>query len=883
MNNSNNDAKVGIFSFDANYFTIISIFVAKILTPMKKIALLTTLLMMVLGATAQVEYLYDFNSLNEGSQNLNGQDGWLTHYQTAPSSQDFDVSYVCGSDMAPDESMAVWYPYGGSGVGRTATRKASSNFNFSFQQGGIMDLEIDMNRTWWGSFFGVGFDSDGDGHILPGMTDPDGGVYLFIKSQGDSGHAKVCLPDGSNIPFDYEQGGWTRYKMSFDFTAYDGAGAVTVFVKPGCEGEWIQMAGCTNVCMNLTPGSGDKNDYQVWDGVFFHSQGGTGGFDNLLVRQQPDGNAQLIEMADIPNQLIFNDPITLEATASSGLPVSFEMMEGPATIEGNILTLTGETGIVKFKATQAGNANWLPAPDVVKTFEVVDPYAYDPEVKIRRPYDGTKVYLGESYGDIYSFMIVVSAYIEHPEVIKFTDITATIDGEDIALHTDYPDDPDNGYYYGFWTPSDYGDYDMTVSVTQSGGKVTTVSNAFTIKGPVESHLDVVTMNGDLVCDPTHHSAKGEYVFPSHVGVFSEILAHYDHTCVNNNCDPYDRVGGVKIRNYRGEWMELFRYITPFGVQCQDDLDVTDYTSLLQGLVELEFYMESWSGSGYNPTLIFSFTKGTPDFLYADVDEIWFGTYPFGDYANQQPVPSVNYQMSEDAFFAKLKLITTGHNWSSGTNNSFNTGNAAEFYDATHHILENGHVSFDQHLWRTCSPNPAGCQPQNGTWTYNRSGWCPGSIAMVWDYGLNVFPGESIELSYQFDPNYLDLCHPNYPDCHDGITCTECAAPDNPILRVSGKIVTYSDNKEILTSIHPKQPVEAFTAEVYPNPAKGQVTLRTDYEKGAVSVMVLNMQGQIVANFAFEGQHTLDISRWPSGVYTVQMLGGSLVTKKLVVE
>ena len=99
------------------------------------------------------------------------------------------------------------------------------------------------------------------------MTDPDGGVYLFVKSQGDSGHARVHLPDGSNIPFDYEQGGWTRYKMSFDFTAYDGAGAVTVFVKPGCEGEWIQMAGCTNVCMNLTPGSGDKNDYHVWDGV----------------------------------------------------------------------------------------------------------------------------------------------------------------------------------------------------------------------------------------------------------------------------------------------------------------------------------------------------------------------------------------------------------------------------------------------------------------------------------------------------------------------------------------------------------------------------------------------------------------------------------------
>ena len=847
---------------------------------MKKSSLLSLFLILATLGMAQVEYVYDFNNLTEGSQNLNGQDGWMTHYQTAASSQDFDVSYVCGSDMAPDESLAIWYPYGGSGVGRTATRKASSNFNFNFQNGGIMDLEIDMNRTWWGSFFGVGFDSDGDGHILPGMTDPDGGVYLFIKSQGDSGHAKVCLPDGSNIPFDYEEGGWTRYKMSFDFTAYDGAGAVTVFVKPGCEGEWIQMAGCTNVCMNLTPGSGDKNDYQVWDGVFFHSQGGTGGFDNLLVRQQPDGNAQLIEMADIPNQLIFNDPITLVATASSGLPVSFEMMEGPATINGNILTLTGETGVVKFKATQAGNANWLPAPDVVKSFEVVDPYAYEPEVKIRRPYEGTKVYLDE----LHPVMIVVSAYIEHPEVIKFTDVHASVNGEHIALQTDYPDDPDNGYYYGFWTPSGFGDFDMSVSVTQSGDKTTTFTNRFEVTNDIESHLDVVTMNGDLVCTPTVHSAKGEYVFPSHVGAFNEILAHFEYNCVDGDCDTYDRVGGVKVRNYRGEWMELFRYITPFRKECQDDVDVSDYTSLLQGLVELEFYMELWNGSGSNPNLFFIFTKGTPDYLYADVDEIWFGTFAFGDYANQQPVPVVDYSFSEQAQTAKLKITATGHNWSSGTNNTNNTGNAAEFYQAHHNININGATTYTQDLWETCQPNPAGCNDQLGTWIWPRAGWCPGSIGMVWDFDLTEYlTAGRAELFYQFDPTYLDYCHPNHPDCVDGVTCTECAAPDNPVLRVAGKVVSFSNDEDLLVSVHEAHAVPAFTAEVYPNPAKGQFTISTDYDKGAVSVMMLNMYGQMVMFFTVEGQRTIDVSRLPAGIYTLQMLGGSVVTQKVVVE
>ena len=745
-----------------------------------------------------------------------------------------------------------------------------------------MDLEMDMNRTWWGSFFGVGFDADGDGHILPGMTDPDGGVYLFIKSQGDSGHAKVYLPDGSNIPFDYEEGGWTRYKMSFDFSAYDGAGAVTVFVKPGCEGEWIQMSGCTNVCMNLTPGSGDAKDYHVWDGLFFHSQGGTGGFDNLLVRQQPDGNAQLIEMADIPNQLIFNDPITLEATASSGLPVSFELMDGPATINGNVLTLTGETGIVKLKATQAGNATWLPAPDVVKTFEVVDPYAYDPEVKIRRPYEGTKVYLNE----IHPVMIVVSAYIEHPEVIKFTDITASIDGEDIVLHTDYPDNPDNGYYYGMWTPSGFGSFEMTVSVTQSGDKTTTFTNHFEVTNTIDNQLDVVTMNGDLVCTPSVHSAKGEYVMPSHVGTFNNIMAHFDYNCVNGNCDSYDRVGGVKVRNYRGEWMELFRYITPFGAQCDDDVEVSDYTTILQGLVEFELYMEIWGGSGTNPNLIFSFTKGTPDYLYADVDEIWFGTYAFGDYANLQPMPTVTYPFSENAQAARLKLTTTGHNWSSyGVNgNAYNTGNAAEFYNATHHVFVNGQSKFDHHPWRACNPNPAGCV-QGGTWIHPRSGWCPGSIAMVSDYDMTEYlAAGQAELFYQFAPDYIDYCHPNYPDCHDGQnSCPYCSDPDNPLLRVAGKMVTYSNDEDVLTSVHPELSEKAFAAEVYPNPAKHQMTIATDYEQGKLCVHILNAYGVEVRSFVMEKRATIDVSDLPSGMYFVNIIGGQMVTKKVIVE
>ena len=296
-------------------------------------------------------------------------------------------------------------------------------------------------------------------------------------------------------------------------------------------------------------------------------------------------------------------------------------------------------------------------------------------------------------------------------------------------------------------------------------------------------------------------------------------------------------------------------------------------------------METWNGDGFNPNLVFTFNKGVPEYLYVDVDEIWYDAFGFGDYANPQPVPEVDYQIADNVEDVKLQLTTTGHNWNSGTNNTYNTGNAAEFYEATHHVLVNGQSEYDQHLWRTCSPNPAGCQPQNGTWAYSRSGWCPGSIALVWHFDLKPFfdtQGRA-RLSYQFDPDYLDYCHPNHPDCVNGVTCPECAAPDNPILRVSGKVLSYSNDGTVLTQVHALKQPAPFEVQLFPNPVANRLTIRTDYDKGAVSVLILNMQGQEMTHFNMVGEHTLDVSTWAPGVYVVKLLGGTVVTRKVIKE
>ena len=66
----------------------------------------------------------------------------------------------------------------------------------------------------------------------------------------------------------------------------------------------------------------------------------------------------------------YGDPaITLSGTATSGLPLSFTLVSGPATLSGNTLTITG-AGTIVIKASQAGNSNYAAATDVTANIVV---------------------------------------------------------------------------------------------------------------------------------------------------------------------------------------------------------------------------------------------------------------------------------------------------------------------------------------------------------------------------------------------------------------------------------------------------------------------------------------------------------------------------------
>jgi hypothetical protein len=62
-------------------------------------------------------------------------------------------------------------------------------------------------------------------------------------------------------------------------------------------------------------------------------------------------------------------PITLSATANSGLAISFSVVSGPGTVSGSTLTITG-VGTVVVATNQAGNANYSAAAQVTQSIVV---------------------------------------------------------------------------------------------------------------------------------------------------------------------------------------------------------------------------------------------------------------------------------------------------------------------------------------------------------------------------------------------------------------------------------------------------------------------------------------------------------------------------------
>ncbi len=80
-------------------------------------------------------------------------------------------------------------------------------------------------------------------------------------------------------------------------------------------------------------------------------------------------NTQTIAFDALANKTYGDAAFPVSATASSGLPVTFSIVSGPATITGSLVRITG-VGTVTVRAAQAGDDSWAAATPVDRSFSV---------------------------------------------------------------------------------------------------------------------------------------------------------------------------------------------------------------------------------------------------------------------------------------------------------------------------------------------------------------------------------------------------------------------------------------------------------------------------------------------------------------------------------
>ncbi|MDD3010726.1 MAG: peptide-N-glycosidase F-related protein [Bacteroidales bacterium] len=581
---------------------------------------------------------------------------------------------------------------------------------------------------------------------------------------------------------------------------------------------------------------------------------------------------QAITFPRIANHLTIDDPFSIQAEASSGLEVSFTITEGPATIEGNVITLTGETGTVTVKASQEGNEIYDPAEDVLQSFEVLDPYTYAPVVDARNPLEGN-VFMPElDYLHINAYVA-----IDNPELFEVSSVEFLIEGQTL-----YPLSWFNGHYMAFWMPPAYGNYTLQVVAKNNYGATETQSIPITITDDVED-IELLAVD-DVYLNNSVNTETVEAELPSFTGAFDQIMATLEVNCPPGGCGEWDRVGSVEAQAPNGEWIEIIRYVTPYGVACSHAIDLTDYSYLLEGKTKFRLNCTTFD-NGYLYDLSLYYHAGTADYPHSFVSNVWHAIYPFGDYANLQPVETAHIAFPEETESATLKVVSTGHGWG-----DLNTSNAAEFFEATHHLWVNGEQTFEQHNWQVCNPNPDGCSPQSGTWFYNRAGWCPGSIAPWFDFNMNSFLGNGeVELDYVFDESYVDLCHPHHPDCVTGVTCDDCNDGYNPELHVACNIVLFSSeplNYGTYTG-NENHDYAHSTLTITPNPSRGEIRLHVTgapYEPNS-SILLYNNAGKQVFLSPWNGHSRhLNLTAFEPGIYFLKIINNKKAeTFKILIQ
>ena len=248
----------------------------------------------------------------------------------------------------------------------------ATGWSYLWNQGGAIGNSANYAALQWN---GTNYDSDG----APGTPDATQLRYGNLSSTGGHPGPGSGQSNGGNI---------SRYVIAAYTVGLAGTYEITnstlTDANTGC-GDGGDVRVYVNNTLKLSasyPNGGSANfngslgTLQPGDQVYVAVGPGTSN-DNcdafnldFSVRRVTGLPGQRIVFPAIPNQISGAGPFALQATASSGLSVTYQVISGPASISGNLLTPGSQSGWVTVRASQSGNGSFAAAPSVERRFWV---------------------------------------------------------------------------------------------------------------------------------------------------------------------------------------------------------------------------------------------------------------------------------------------------------------------------------------------------------------------------------------------------------------------------------------------------------------------------------------------------------------------------------
>ncbi|GEP41609.1 choice-of-anchor D domain-containing protein [Brevifollis gellanilyticus] len=328
---------------------------------------------------------------------------------------DFTLSQLPATSLAGGDITLLRVTFSPSGIGlRNATLRFTSNdadegaFNFNLQGNGVeADVEVRGNSV---------FISNGDATpSLANGTDFGRAVWgagpvehTFVISNVGSSNLEI-----SNLTITGSQAAHFRLHKDPSSTVMPGSG--TTF-----EIWYLPDVGVQRATVSFTTNDPDEQSYsfEVWGSGYMGTR-----------------SAQTVTFNPPATLFVNQGPLSLSASASSGLPVTFSIVSGPATLQsGNVLTLTG-TGSVKISASQTGNSGYREAPTLTKAI-VIKPVPTAPMlVDLNQTYNGlprSVSVIGASSAPVITYTINKAATNSPPVNAGSYPVKVVVDGKTLA-------------------------------------------------------------------------------------------------------------------------------------------------------------------------------------------------------------------------------------------------------------------------------------------------------------------------------------------------------------------------------------------------------------------------------------------------------------------